>query len=86
MSQKQSIICNDFSNTLTVSNSDFVATDTRAVVSLTIGDHVIDAEVLNELFTLLDAVKMLDHDSPLKRALIAARTKRRLTDGHTPTG
>jgi len=56
------------------------------VASLTIGDHVIDAEVLSELFTLLDAVKMLDHDSPLKRALIAARTKRRLTDGHTTTG
>lgn len=86
MSKKQSITCNDSSNILTVSNSTFVATDTRAVASLTIGDHVLDAETLDELFTLLDAVRMLDHDSPLKRALIAARAKRRLTDGHTKTG
>ena len=85
MSKKHSITYNGSLNTLP-RPSNLVFSDTTTAPHLKIGDHVLDAETLDELFTLLDAVRMLDHDSPLKRALIAARTKRRLTDGHTKTG
>lgn len=85
MSKKHSITCSDSLNT-SLSASNLVFSDATTASHLKIGDHVLDAETLDELFTLLDAVRMLDHDSPLKRALIAARAKRRLTDGHTKTG
>jgi len=88
MSRKHSTIYSDSLNTsLSVNGptSNIVFADNTVASHLRIGDHVLDAETLGELLMLLDAVRMLDHDSPLRRALTAARAKRRILDGHAKT-
>ena len=84
MSRKHSTIYSDSLNT-SLSAGNLVFADSTVASHLKIGNHVLDAETLGELLMLLDAVRMLDHDSPLRRALTAARAKRRILDGHAKT-